>query len=210
MDDAQCDLYLQQYFAEGTEFVLSTRLPDAEQCVAVFACEEKRQSEILRKLRMFVSKYTEYTVAVGYFVDSLSGVYNSSRLAQIAMERCLVEQNRYSRLVSDIRTFCIRNLSDNTLGGQMISDRFHLSVTYLNQLFKQELSVTIKQYISEMRMERARELLTQTYDTVDEIAAKCGYSNGNYFAKAFRENQHMSPTDYRKQMEKRYEKEPRT
>lgn len=42
MDDAQCDLYLQQYFAEGTEFVLSTRLPDAEQCVAVFACEEKR------------------------------------------------------------------------------------------------------------------------------------------------------------------------
>ena len=87
MDDAQCDLYLQQYFAEGTEFVLSTRLPDAEQCVAVFACEEKRQSEILRKLRMFVSKYTEYTVAVGYFVDSLSGVYNSSRLAQIAMER---------------------------------------------------------------------------------------------------------------------------
>ena len=46
MDDAQCDLYLQQYFAEGTEFVLSTRLPDAEQCVAVFACEEKRQSEI--------------------------------------------------------------------------------------------------------------------------------------------------------------------
>lgn len=36
---------------------------------------------------MFVSKYTEYTVAVGYFVDSLSGVYNSSRLAQIAMER---------------------------------------------------------------------------------------------------------------------------
>lgn len=92
----------------------------------------------------------------------------------------------------------------------MISDRFHLSVTYLNQLFKQELSVTIKQYISEMRMERARELLTQTYDTVDEIAAKCGCSNGNYFAKAFRKNQHMSPTDYRKQMEKRYEKEPRT
>ena len=65
MDDAQCDLYLQQYFAEGTEFILSTRLPDAELCVAVFACEEKRQSEILRKLRMFVSKYTEYTVAVG-------------------------------------------------------------------------------------------------------------------------------------------------
>lgn len=330
IDAPQCDLRLQQYFSESAAFVLSTRLQETGQCVAVIACEEKRQTEILRKLRLFVSKYTAYTVAVGDFVDSLSGVYNSSRMAQMAMEcgyfepearyleleylvrreyidpeiyqvflqiyqenpwrirewyrvqlqqfatkkqampegaqiialtrtfasqilkdypeslaavgesdvemymrqlertsnireterqfallldgmeHCLEEQNRYSRLVSDIRTFCIRNLSDNALSGQMISDQFHLSVTYLNQLFKQELSVTIKQYISEMRMERARELLTQTYDTVDEIAAKCGYSNGNYFAKAFRENQHMSPTDYRKQMEKRYEKEPRT
>lgn len=273
MDDAQCDLYLQQYFAEGTEFVLSTRLPDAEQCVAVFACEEKRQSEILRKyidpgiyqvflqvykenpwrirewyqalLQQFATKkqamtegaqiialtrtfasqilndYPESLTAVGEsdvetYMRQLERTSNIRETEQQfdlllnGMERCLVEQNRYSRLVSDIRTFCIRNLSDNTLGGQMISDRFHLSVTYLNQLFKQELSVTIKQYISEMRMERARELLTQTYDTVDEIAAKCGYSNGNYFAKAFRENQHMSPTDYRKQMEKRYEKEPRT
>lgn len=126
------------------------------------------------------------------------------------MERCLVEQNRYSRLVSDIRTFCIRNLSDNTLGGQMISDRFHLSVTYLNQLFKQELSVTIKQYISEMRMERARELLTQTYDTVDEIAAKCRIIPMAIIL--LRRSVRISTCHRRlsQQMEKRYEKEPRT
>ena len=108
-------------------------------------------------------------------------------------------------MVSDIRTYCSQHLSDSALGGQMISDHFGLSATYLNQLFKQELGMTIKQYISEMRMERAEQLLAQTYETVDEIAAKCGYSNGNYFAKAFRENRKMSPTDYRKMMEKRYE-----
>ena len=121
------------------------------------------------------------------------------------MEQCLENQKGYSRVVSDIRTYCSQHLSDSALGGQMITDRFGLSATYLNQLFKQELGMTIKQYISEMRMERAEQLLAQTYETVDEIAAKCGYSNGNYFAKAFRENRKMSPTDYRKMMEKRYE-----
>ena len=53
MDDAQCEQRLQQYFAEGTEFILTTRLPETEQCVAVLACEERRQTEILRKLRLF-------------------------------------------------------------------------------------------------------------------------------------------------------------
>ena len=87
----------------------------------------------------------------------------------------------------------------------MVMDHFHLSSTYLNQLFKEEMGKTIRQYISEMRMKRAEELLSQTYETVDEIAARCGYSNGNYFAKAFREKHGMSPTDYRRMMEKHYE-----
>ena len=84
-------------------------------------------------------------------------------------------------------------------------DHFHLSSTYLNQLFKEEMGKTIRQYISEMRMKRAEELLSQTYEAVDEIATRCGYSNGNYFAKAFRENHDMSPTDYRRMMENHYE-----
>ena len=83
----------------------------------------------------------------------------------------------------------------------MVMDHFHLSSTYLNQLFKEEMGKTIRQYISEMRMKRAEELLWQTYEAVDEIAARCGYSNG----KAFREKHDMSPTDYRRMMEKHYE-----
>lgn len=148
---------------------------------------------------------------VEHYMEYLSGSRHiqelKKRFYQLlqGMEQCLEKQKGYSRVVSDIRTYCSQHLSDSALGGQMISDHFGLSATYLNQLFKQELGMTIKQYISEMRMERAEQLLTQTYETVDEIATKCGYSNGNYFAKAFRENRKMPPTDYRKMMGKRYE-----
>lgn len=121
------------------------------------------------------------------------------------MEQYLEKQKDCSRIVSDIRTFCLRHLDNVGLGGQMVMDHFHLSSTYLNQLFKEEMGKTIRQYISEMRMKRAEELLSQTYEAVDEIATRCGYSNGNYFAKAFREKHDMSPTDYRRMMEKHYE-----
>lgn len=329
----QCRMRLEQYLGDSTDFLLMNQMSESDTvitAIAVLACRTKRQQEIRRKLHLFVAKYPEYTVAVGYFVERLSEVYNSSRMAQLAMEqgffqpevhylelqhlvkrefidpgiyqvflqiyqenpwrvrgwyqeqikhfcvqkdampegaqiialtktfasqilkdypeslkntgcetveqymehlsasrhiqeleerfyqvlqgmeRCLENQKGYSRVVSDIRTYCSQHLSDSSLGGQMITDHFGLSATYLNQLFKQELGMTIKQYISEMRMERAEQLLAQTYETVDEIAAKCGYSNGNYFAKAFRENRKMSPTDYRKKMEKRYETEGTT
>lgn len=326
----QCRTLLEQYLGDSTDFLLLDQMSESKTAIAVVACQSKRQHEIRRKLYLFVAKYPEYTVAVGYFVEQLSEVYNSSRMAQLAMEQgffqpdahylelqrlvkrefidpgiyqvflqiyrenswrvrdwyreqmeqfcaqkdampegaqlisltktfasqilkdypeslkntgletmeqymeylsgsrhirnledrfyqllqgmeqCLESQKGYSRVVSDIRTYCSQHLSDSALGGQMITDHFGLSATYLNQLFKQELGMTIRQYISEMRMERAEQLLAQTYETVDEIATKCGYSNGNYFAKAFRENRKMSPTDYRKMMEKRYETKGRT
>lgn len=65
-------------------------MPESEAAttsVAVVACGAKRQQEIRRKLHQFVAKYPEYTVAVGYFVERLSEVYNSSRMAQFAMEQ---------------------------------------------------------------------------------------------------------------------------
>lgn len=115
-----------------------------------------------------------------------------------ALEEYLTMNNKYSRLTNDIRRYCVEHLSDTELCGQAISDEFRLSLTYLNILFKKELNITIKQYISDMRMERAKELLKNSYCTIDEIAAQCGYSTGNYFAKAFKENVKMTPSSYRK------------
>lgn len=116
----------------------------------------------------------------------------------IALEEYLTRNNKYSRLINDICRYCGVHLSDTELCGQAISDEFRLSLTYLNILFKKELNVTIKQYISDMRMERAKDLLKNSYCTIDEIAAQCGYSTGNYFAKVFKENVKMTPSSYRK------------
>jgi two-component system response regulator YesN len=116
------------------------------------------------------------------------------------LEKYLVENGKYSKLINDIRDFCVNKLSDPCLGGQSISDRFELTSTYINTLFKQELGITVKQYVSKLRMEKAKDFLRNSYHTVDEIAALCGYSTGNYFTKAFKEMTNMTPTAYRKDL----------
>lgn len=82
-----CRTLLEKYLGDSTDFLLLDQMPELETAIAVLACQAKRQQEIRRKLHSFVAKYPEYTVAVGYFVERLSEVHNSSRMAQLAMEQ---------------------------------------------------------------------------------------------------------------------------
>mgnify|MGYP000680057000 FL=1 len=82
-----CRTLLEKYLGDSTDFLLLDQMPELETAIAVLACQAKRQQEIRRKLHLFVAKYPEYTVAVGYFVERLSEVHNSSRMAQLAMEQ---------------------------------------------------------------------------------------------------------------------------
>ena len=59
------------------------------------------------------------------------------------------------------------------------------------------MKVTLKQYLSGYRLEKAKKLLEQDYMKITEIAEKCGYANANYFSKVFREGTGMTPLEYR-------------
>ena len=74
-----------------------------------------------------------------------------------------------------------------------------LSATHLNVLFRQEMKVTLKQYVSNLRMSKALQLLEAEHFNVTEVAERCGYANANYFAKVFKETYQMTPLEYKKQ-----------
>lgn len=48
-------------------------------------------------------------------------------------------------------------------------------------------------------MKRACDLLSRTLMPIVEVAAQCGYANGNYFTKAFRTRMGCSPSEYRRE-----------
>ncbi len=73
-----------------------------------------------------------------------------------------------------------------------------LTPRYVGNLFKKAMGVTIKVYITELRMNHASELLLNTNKPVSVIANKVGYNNIQSFLRVFKEYYHMTPTNYRK------------
>ena len=107
------------------------------------------------------------------------------------------ELEGYSRVVQGAMDYIAQHYGEKDLSIADIADCLHFSQAYLNVLFKQEMKMTIKQYLSAYRLERAKLLLGKDFDKVSEIAERCGYANANYFAKVFRDATGMTPAEYR-------------
>jgi two-component system response regulator YesN len=76
-----------------------------------------------------------------------------------------------------------------------------MSPTYFSKSFKEEMGISYTEYISNLRMKKAIELLEDPYNKVYEVAYAIGYSNYAHFAKVFKKNYGISPTDYRNKLE---------
>lgn len=79
----------------------------------------------------------------------------------------------------------------------MFSDKYFFSKEYLSRLFKKKYSSGIYEYALTLRMERALALLQDRNLQIQEISERLGYSNNNYFSKAFKNYFNVSPSDYR-------------
>jgi AraC family transcriptional regulator len=73
-----------------------------------------------------------------------------------------------------------------------------LSPFHFARMFKQSVGVPPRVYLTQLRMEKACELLEHTDLPVTEIAQELGYSSNQVLARVFSKHQHMSPTDYRR------------
>lgn len=76
--------------------------------------------------------------------------------------------------------------------------RLYMSPGYLSMVFKKEVGENIKQYIRNVRMAKAEELLTVTQMSVREIGEHTGLKNTSYFVKCFRQQFGDSPESYRR------------
>jgi two-component system response regulator YesN len=78
-----------------------------------------------------------------------------------------------------------------------ICDFLHISPTYFSFIFKKETKITFINYLTQVRMDAAKELLRNTNLKSFEIAEKVGYSEPNYFSYSFKKRFGLSPSEYR-------------
>lgn len=92
---------------------------------------------------------------------------------------------------------CIEENFMKELSVQDMASRFGYNDAYFCRIFKQLFGKSFVTYLTDFRIEKAKELMAQSSESVKEIARAVGYEDSNYFAKVFRRITGMSPSAYR-------------
>ncbi len=98
-------------------------------------------------------------------------------------------------IVNQIIRYLNQNYHNPDLSVTMVSEYVNLSSTYVCHLFKSTLSTTIGDYLTQLRIEKAVEMMQTKNYKIKEIAHKIGYRNGNYFSYRFKKIMGYSPSE---------------
>ena len=112
--------------------------------------------------------------------------------------RNLEMQGKKSELVEKIQAFMQMNYSNDALDIEDIAAYAEISVSHLRAIFKEATGSPPNEYLTDIRIGKARELLATTAFTTKEVATAVGYTNHRYFYSVFKSKAGHTPTDYRK------------
>lgn len=105
------------------------------------------------------------------------------------------EQRRLSALAMQ---YIRDNHADSQLSLMQVCNHLAVSLSYFSTFFKEETGRTFIEFLTDVRMERAKELLLGTDQMLYAIAEQVGYENPAYFTVAFKKYTGMGPREFRK------------
>ena len=101
------------------------------------------------------------------------------------------------KLITDIIEFVHEYYYDTMLNVAVISDKFNINANYLSGIFKKNMDVGLLEYITKVRIEKSKELMRSSDDTLDVISLKVGYNNFRTFFRVFSKYEGIAPGKYR-------------
>lgn len=99
--------------------------------------------------------------------------------------------------VSEIMEYINKNIEKN-LSLDIISNELHVNKYYLCHSFKKASGMTVFEYITFVRISKAKQLLLKTTKSISEISLEVGFDNFAYFSKTFKKYEGITPMQYRK------------
>jgi two-component system response regulator YesN len=101
------------------------------------------------------------------------------------------------QVIQDAKQYIMDHYQNPDLSVEMICRHLHMSPAYFSTVFKKETGQAYIAYLTDVRLNKAVELLNKTDDKTYIIASKVGYQEQNYFSYVFKKKFGVSPTRYR-------------
>ena len=104
---------------------------------------------------------------------------------------------QYHQVAHQAKLYIDQRFNNPELSLNEVASKVNLSASHFSVVFSQQTQQTFKEYLTEVRIKRAQELLRLTNLRSAEIAYRVGYSDPHYFSSVFKRNTGMSPTEFR-------------
>lgn len=106
------------------------------------------------------------------------------------------------RDIMDVLNYIYENYLDDNFSVKSMASHFQTSVSNISHFFKKNMEVTISQYVEQIKLERAKEMLRTSDKKVSEIAEILRYANSTAFIEMFKKYEGVTPGVYRESSDK--------
>ena len=138
--------------------------------------------------------------------QKIPAVFSSPESAKRYLKRVLetavelregISQKKYSSLLKDARNYIEQNFGNEEISLNTVAASVNMSPNHFSTVFSQETGRTFIEYLTHVRMEKAKELLRTTSMRTAEIATAVGYRDSHYFSYLFKKTQECTPKEFR-------------
>jgi YesN/AraC family two-component response regulator len=130
--------------------------------------------------------------------DSDSAIQYIIRILDKALEaRDRAASSRYDDVVEQVMKYIEENYAEEELSLNLLASHVNFSPNHLSMIFSQQTGMSFIKYLTDYRMNKAKELLRCTGKRSSLISQEVGYKDPHYFSYLFKKTQGMTPTQYR-------------
>lgn len=118
-------------------------------------------------------------------------------LAETLKRRDEISGNKYTQLIERAQKYVEEHYMSEHIALNAVAEYVNMNPSYFSFVFRKETGLTFVEYVTRVRLERAKELLLCSSLKISEIAYKVGYNDPQYFSYLFKKYNQCSPKEYR-------------
>ncbi len=159
-------------------------------CIEYLSEARQYENEIMEKLLGLMDEINH--------IKTLDEI--EKRIKDLLMDAILYvgrnKSTKTARLVENVKKYIQDNFSNEDLRIEDVARHLYINYSYLCNVFKREAGMTVNDFLTEVRIQKARELIDQGNEYIQDVAGIVGYSDANYFGKCFKKYFGVSPAIY--------------
>lgn len=164
----------------------------------LYFCVVSFLKEIGYGIEDVADKYSDINDVVRLFttLDKVTEYFEKILAGSIQL-RDQISRKKFGQILEKAKDYIEKNYNQEDISLNTVAAHVNVSPNYFSTIFSQEIGKTFIEYLTEIRMKKAKELLMTTNKRASEIAYDVGYKDSHYFSFLFKKTQGCTTKEYR-------------